>query len=129
MKNDHLAICTVPGKGHYYNGHLIGEPGRYGYIKIDEEKIYVNDSYRFLKLFPLQANQKVLLSIQCWCRAIGISRGEPETASLWYWLDDSRQIISLEYTVGDSRYMEEHTFAFTSAGVMTREDAKVRKLE
>jgi hypothetical protein len=114
MRDDHLAICAGPGKTSYYNGHLPNMEGKFGFVTIDGDRHYVDANYKFVRLFRHKAGQKFIFTIGRWCRAIGISRGEPATESLWYWIEDPTQIIVVEYSYHGMNYAEDHYFVFNN---------------
>jgi len=116
MRNDHFPICAAPGKQSYHEfGSLPGTDGKTGFVTIDGEKHYVDANYNFVKLLRYKAGQKLIISIRRWCRAVGLSRGDPETGSLWYWLDEPTPIFHLEYSHDGSDYVEQHHFSYDSA--------------
>jgi hypothetical protein len=116
MRNDHFAVCAAPGKQSYHDfGSLPGTDGKIGFVAIDGDKHYVDANYNFVKLLRYKAGQKLIVSIRRWCRAVGLSRDDPETGSLWYWLDDPTPIFHLEYSHGGLDYVEQHHFSYDSA--------------
>jgi len=129
MRDGHLAICTGPGKASYYNGPLPGEKRKFGYVVIDGEEEFVDASYRFLRLVRARAGQKFIVAISRWCRAIGMSRDEPLTLSIAYWLEQPSQVVSIEYVHAGKRYLEEHVFEFASDTRMALTGAHLRAVE
>lgn len=118
MRNGHLAICAGPGKASYYNGSLPNLDGKFRFVTIDGDKHFVDANYNFVRLLRYKAGQKSIVSIGRWCRAIGISRNEPATDSLWYWIEEPTQLLRLEYSYNGLNYAEEHHFTFKDATTM-----------
>ena len=129
MRDEHLAICAAPGTASYYNGPLPGEKRKFGYVVIDGEEEFVDARYRFLRLVRVRADQKFIVSISRWCRAIGMSRNEPLTLSINYWLERPSQVISIEYVYAGKRFMEEHIFGFAVNTRMILVSVRVRIVE
>jgi len=105
---------TIYDRHNHDFGSLPGTDGKIGFVTIDGEKHYVDANYNFVKLLRYKAGQKLIVSIRRWCRAVGLSRDDPATGSLWYWLDDLTQILQLGYSHDGTNYVEQHHFSFDS---------------
>jgi hypothetical protein len=129
VRDEHLAICTEPGKASYHNGPLPGEKRKFGYVLIDGEEEFVDANFRFLRLVRAKAGQKVIVAISRWCRAIGMSRDELRTLSIEYWLEVPIQMVIIEYVYAGKRYVEDHVFEFTRDIRMVLTNIQLRAIE
>lgn len=126
-RNDHQPLCAAPGKASYYNGYLPQMEGKFGFVTIDGERHYTDANDGFLRLFRFKAGQKIIFTIGRWCRAILLSKDDPRTGTLWYWIDDPTEVIAIEYSYKNVSYIERHSFGFEDGSKVFREKT-LRKL-
>ncbi len=93
---------------------------------IDGEEYFIDANHKFAKLYRYSRGHRFVFHIGCWCRARG--GGESDTGSLWYWLDNPTQIISIEYDHQGNSYAEDHHFVFKDYVTMVLKDVIFRRL-